>query len=180
MCIGDDVVIIGVGGIGLLCLMVAKAAGAGHLIAIDTSAYAREKALQLGAMTAIDPCKGQTKERVYEIIPHGPDLIVEAAGPIEAVRLMVDLRRRGTRWNVFGITTHETFELDGGLTHFLEGRMDASFGTTPLAMQKAIRLMERGLVNAEAIITHRFALADIHEAIQVMGQKERNKVMINP
>ena len=47
---------------------------------------------------------------------------------------MVDLRRRGTRWNVFGITTHETFELDGGLTHFLEGRMDASFGTTPLAM----------------------------------------------
>ena len=57
---------------------------------------------------------------------------------------MVDLRRRGTRWNVFGITTHETFELDGGYTHFLEGRMDASFGTTPLAMQKAIRLMESG------------------------------------
>ncbi len=112
-------------------------------------------------------------------MPHGPDLIVEAAGPIEAVKLMVDLRRRGTRWNVFGITTHETFEMDGGLTHFLEGRMDASFGTTPLAMQKASRLMERGLVNPETIITHRFALAGIHEAIQVMGQKERNKVMIN-
>ncbi len=62
---------------------------------------------------------------------------------------MVDLRRRGTRWNVFGITTHETFELDGGLTHFLEGRMDASFGTTPLAMLKAIRLMETGLVDPE-------------------------------
>jgi len=104
----------------------------------------------------------------------------EAAGPIEAVKLMVELRRRGTRWNVFGITMHETFELDGGLTHYLEGRMDASFGTTPLAMLKAIRLMERGLVNPEAIITHRFALADIHEAIRVMGQKERNKVIINP
>ena len=179
MCIGDDVVIIGVGGIGLLCLMVAKAAGAGHLIAVDASAYARDRAMRLRATTAIDPCKGHTKERIYEIMPHGPDLIVEAAGPIEAVKLMVDLRRRGTRWNVFGITTHETFELDGGMTHFLEGRMDASFGTTSLAMQKAIRLMERGLVNPEAIITHRFALADIHEAIQVMSQKERNKVMIN-
>ena len=55
---------------------------------------------------------------VYEIIPHGPDLIVEAAGPIEAVNLMVDLRRRGTRWNVFGITTHETFELDAGIRFF--------------------------------------------------------------
>ena len=58
--------------------------------------------------------------------------------------------------------------------------MDASFGTTPLAMQKAIRLMERGLVNPETIITHRLALADIHQAIDVMGQEERNKVMINP
>jgi threonine dehydrogenase-like Zn-dependent dehydrogenase len=180
MCIGNDVVIIGVGGIGLLCLLVAKAAGAGHLIAVDTSAYARDRAMELGATGAIDPCQGHTKERVYEIMPHGPDLIVEAAGPIEAVKLMVDLRRRGTRWNVFGITTHETFELDGGLTHFLEGRMDASFGTTPLAMQKAIRLMERGLVNPEAIITHRFALADVHQAIKVMSRKERNKVIINP
>lgn len=180
MCIGDDVVIIGVGGIGLLCLMVAKAAGSGELIAIDTSAYARKNAMELGATVTIDPCEGHVKETVYEIMPHGPDLIVEAAGQIEAVKLMVDIRRRGTRWNVFGITTHEIFELDGGLTHFLEGRMDASFGTTPLAMQKAIRLMERGLVNPEKIVTHQFPLADIHEAIQVMGHKERNKVMINP
>jgi len=180
MRIGDDVVIIGVGGIGLLCLLVAKAAGAGRLVAVDTSAYARDKAMASGATATVDPCEGCTKERVYEIMPRGPDLIVEAAGPIEAVKLMADLRRRGTRWNVFGITTHEAFELDGGLTHFLEGRMDASFGTTPLAMQKAIRLMERGLVNPESIITHSFVLGDIHEAIRVMGQKERNKVMINP
>lgn len=180
MRIGDDVVIIGVGGIGLLCLMVAKAAGAGHLIAVDTSSYARDKAKQFGATAAIDPSQEHTKERIYEIIPQGPDLIVEAAGPIEAVKLMVDLRRRGTRWNVFGITTHESFEMDGGLTHFLEGRMDASFGTTPLAMLRAVRLMERGLVNPEEIITHRFALTDIHKAIDVMGRKERNKVIINP
>ena len=93
---------------------------------------------------------------------------------------MVDLRRRGTKWNVFGITTHETFELDGGLTHFLEGRMDASFGTTPLAMQKAIRLMETGLVDPEKIISHRFPLSEIEKAVEVMGKRERNKVMIHP
>ena len=180
MAVGDDVVVIGVGGIGLLCLMVARAAGAGHLIAVDPSAYARENALRLGATVAIDPRDGRTKEQVYKVMPEGPDLVVEAAGPIEAVRLMVDLRRRGTRWNVFGITTHETFALDGGLTHFLEGRMDASFGTTPLAMQKAIRLMDRGLIDPEAIITHNFPLARIHEAVEVMGQPNRNKVIVNP
>ncbi|HQO67156.1 MAG TPA: zinc-binding dehydrogenase, partial [Spirochaetales bacterium] len=55
MKVGDDVVIIGVGGIGLLCMMVARAAGAGRLIAIDSSPYAREQAMKLGATHAIPP-----------------------------------------------------------------------------------------------------------------------------
>lgn len=178
--VGDDVVVIGVGGIGLLCLMVASAAGAGRLIAIDPSSYARHNAELLGATHTVDPTAGDPKKQVYDIIPDGPDLVVEAAGPIQAVELTRDLRRRGTKWNVFGITTHETFELDGGETHFMEGRMDASFGTNPLAMQKAIRLMETGLVDPEKIISHRFPLTEIEAAIDVMGQPERNKVIINP
>ncbi len=180
MQIGDDVVVIGVGSIGLLCMMVAKAAGAGRLIAVDTSAYAREHALGLGATHAVDPSDGHARERIYEIMPQGPDLVVEAAGPIQAVNLMVDLLRRGTRWNVFGITTHETFELDGAKTHFLEARMDASFGTNPLAMTNAIRLMSRGVIDTESIISHRFPLSKIHEAMDVMASPERNKVIIHP
>jgi L-iditol 2-dehydrogenase len=180
MKVGEDVVIIGVGGIGLLCLMVARAAGAGRLIAVDTSALARQNALKLGATHAVDPSDGKGKEKVYEIMPDGPDLVVEAAGPIAAVKLMVDLRRRGTRWNVFGITTHETFELDGGLTHFLEGRMDASFGTTPLAMSNAVRLMETHLVDVEKIISHRFPLEKIHDAVQMQSTPDHNKIVINP
>ncbi len=180
MQLGDDVVVIGVGGIGMLCLMVARSAGAGRLIAIDPSAYARAEAMKLGATHVVDPSDGRARAAVYGILPDGPDLVVEAAGPIQAVRLMVDLRRRGTKWNVFGITTHETFELDGGLTHFLEGRMDASFGTTPLAMTRAIHLMERGTVNVEQIISHRFALKDMDKAMAAMASPERNKVVINP
>ena len=180
MKVGEDVVVIGVGSIGLLCLMVARAAGAGRLIAIDTRAHARQQALALGATHAIDGGDADVKKSVYAIIPAGPDVVIEAAGPIAAVQLMVGLLRRGTRWNVFGVTTHEKFELDGGLTHFLEARMDASFGTTPLAMQQAIRLMECGLVDPEKIITHRFPLAEIHKALEVMAGANRNKVVINP
>lgn len=180
MRVGDDVVVIGTGGIGLLCLMVARAAGAGRLVAVDTSAYARKNALALGATHAVDPSAGDPRKQVYDILPGGPDLVIEAAGPIRAVELARDLRRRGTRWNVFGITTHEKFELDGGLTHFLEGRMDASFGTTPLAMQKAIRLMETGLVDPGKIVSHAFPLERIHEAVELMGQPERNKIVIHP
>ena len=39
-------------------------------------------------------------------------------------------------------------------------------------------VMESGLVNTEDIISHRFKLSEIHRAIEVMGQPERNKVMI--
>ncbi|MBQ9502844.1 MAG: zinc-binding dehydrogenase, partial [Lentisphaeria bacterium] len=177
--VGDDVVVIGTGGIGLLCLMVAKAAGAGRLIAVDASAYARNNAKVIGGAThVIDALSGDVTRQVYDIIPGGPDLVIEAAGPLAAVKQMVDLRRRGTRWNVFGITTHEKFELDGGHTHFLEGRMDASFGTTPLAMQNAVKLMERGLVDPARIVSHRFPLEKIHDAVAVMGEPERNKVIV--
>ncbi len=179
--VGDDVVIIGTGGIGLLCLMVAKAAGAGRLIAIDGSEFARNNAKTIGGAThVIDVRTPDIRKQVYDIMPDGPDLVVEAAGPIEAVNLMTSLLRRGTRWNVFGITTHETFQLDGGLTHFLEARMDSSFGTTPTAMHNAIRLMERGLVDPEKIVSHRFPLSKIHKAVETMGTPGRNKVIINP
>lgn len=64
--------------------------------------------------------------------------------------------------------------------HFLEARMDAGFGTNPLAMQKAIRLIKRGLVDPEKVISHSFLLTEIHRAVEVMGSTERNKVIIYP
>ena len=178
--LGDDVVVIGTGSIGMLCLMVAHAAGAGRLIAVDTSEPALALARRLGATDTVNPADGNAKRRIYDILPAGPDVVLEAAGPIEAVELMVSLLRQGTRWNVFGITTHETFALDGGLTHFLEARMDASFGTNPLAMQNAVKLLATEKVDPEAIITHRFTLDNIHEAIETMARPDRNKIIINP
>ena len=180
MRVGDDVVIIGTGGIGMYCLIVAKAAGAGRLIAVDVSDHALETARDLGATHTLNPTRCDVKSAVHEILPLGPDLVLEAAGPIEAVNLMVSLLRRGTRWNLFGITTHETFRLDGGLMHFLEARMDSSFSTNPLAMENAIRLIERGVVNPEKAISHRFPLAEIGKAMEAMGSPSRNKIVINP
>ena len=176
--IGEDVIVIGTGGIGLLCLMVAHKAGAGRLISIDTSDFARENALRLGATHALDPAACDIREEVYKIMPTGPDLIVEGAGPIEAVNMMFDLCRRGTRVNLFGITTPEKFALEGGKTHFNEIRMDASFSVTPVSMMQAVRLQERGLINTEDIISHTFGLEELEKAMETMDQNQRNKVVI--
>ena len=106
--------VIGTGGIGMYCLMVAKAAGAGCLVAVDVSDYALATAKNLGETHTVNPKLGDAKATIHNILPEGPDVVVEAAGPIQAVELMVNLLRRGTRWNLFGITTHEKFQLDGG------------------------------------------------------------------
>ena len=178
MKIGEDVVVIGTGGIGLLCAMVACRAGAGRLVAVDVSDYALGTARRLGATHTLNPRTCDVKEEVYRIMPSGPDLVIEAAGPVEAVNLMFSLCRRGTRVNLFGITTRDEFCLDGGYTHFLETRMDASFSVTPVAMVSSIRLQERGLINTEDIITHTFPLEGIEKAMETMDQEERNKVVI--
>jgi len=66
------------------------------------------------------------------------------------------------------------------MTRFLEDRMDASFGTTPLAMARAIRLMENSMVNTEEIISHRMPLTEIGKAFEIMSGGDRNKIVINP
>ena len=93
MSVGDDLVVIGTGGIGMYCLMVAKAAGAGRLIAIDLSEFALKTARELGATHTINSSQCDAKAAIYDILPYGPDLVVEAAGPIKAVQLMVNLLR---------------------------------------------------------------------------------------
>jgi threonine dehydrogenase-like Zn-dependent dehydrogenase len=58
--------------------------------------------------------------------------------------------------------------------------MDASFGTTPLAMEKAIRLIGRGLVDPERVISHRLKLEQIDKAVEAMSSGQKNKVIVNP
>ena len=154
--------------------------GAGTIIAVDVSDYALDNALRLGATHAINPNKDDVRQAVYQIVPQGPDLVVEAAGPVEAVQMMFALCRRATRVNLFGITTHEEVKFDGGYTHFLETRMDSSFSVTPMSMVNAIRIISRGLIDPSKIITHRFSLSKINEAMEIMGKTRRNKVMIFP
>src|SRR5258708_38864004 len=124
----------GVGSIGLLCVMVAKAAGAGRLIAIDASEHACKHALAMGATHAINPRREVPLKRVYEIIPAGPDLIVEAAGPIVAVMLMEELRSLGARRNGFRVTTTGPFEIASGHTNIFDRRIGGSLPLIPLSM----------------------------------------------
>ena len=80
MRMGDSVAIIGAGPIGLLCMQVAKAAGAGSILVSEPSPARREVAIQLGADLVIDPIKVNPVDRlVSETKGIGPDIVFECA-----------------------------------------------------------------------------------------------------
>ena len=178
MTLGEDVVIIGAGGMGLLLTQVASAAGAGNLILIDIDDYKLEYAKQCGATHVINSKKTDPKKEVYRILPQGPDLVFEAAGFLEAATLTMDLCRRGTRINMFGVIIPGTIPVSPADIHFTEIRMDASFSVTPKVMLKSLDLMEKRLVDPAKIITHKIPLTEIHKALAVMATMERIKVVV--
>ncbi len=178
--IGEDVVIIGAGAMGLLLTQIARAAGAGTLILIDIADYKLEYAKRCGATHTINSTKEDAKKAVARILPKGPDIVFEAAGALQAAELAFELCRRGTRINMFGVIVPGTIPVSPARIHFSETRMDASFSVTPRVMIKAIELMEKGLVDTTKIITHRIPLKEIHKALEIMGTTERIKVVVEP
>lgn len=174
----EDVVIVGAGSMGLLLTQVASAAGAGTLILIDIEDCKLEYAKKCGATHTINSNKENPEKRIYEILPQGPDVIFEAAGVLEAASLAFGLCRKGSRVNVFGITTPGEIGVSPGHIHFTEIRVDASFSVTPGAMLGALNLMEKQLVDPSIIITHKFSLGEISKAFEVMYSPERIKIVI--
>ena len=178
--ISEDLVIIGAGSMGLLASMIAERAGAASIIMIDIEDWRLEFSKKCGATHLINSQKTDPIKAVYEILPNGPDIVFEAAGPLAAAQLAFELCRRGTRVNEFGVTTEGTIAISPADVHLKETRVDASFSVYPRAMQRSIRLMEKGFVDPNKIITHKFKLDDINEAMKTMKSPERVKIIINP
>ncbi|MFW9951426.1 MAG: zinc-binding dehydrogenase [Candidatus Thorarchaeota archaeon] len=178
--ISEDLVIIGAGGMGLLASMIAERAGAASIVMIDIEDWRLEFSKRCGATHLINSQKRDPVKAVYEILPDGPDIVFEAAGPLAAAQLAFDLCRRGTRVNEFGVTTDGTIAISPADVHWKETRVDASFSVYPRVMQRSIRLMEKGFVDPNKIITHKFKLDDINEAMKTMITPERVKIIINP
>lgn len=93
---GQDILIVGLGGVGFAALLGALARGAGKVIAADINPQKREQALQMGAHETIDPADQEAVARVREGMTHGGvDVAVEFAGAIAALEFAFACTRRG-------------------------------------------------------------------------------------
>ncbi|WP_300271676.1 zinc-dependent dehydrogenase [Halomonas sp.] len=177
---GDSVVVLGAGPIGLMHLQLARVAGARQVIVSEPNAKRREMAASLGADLVVDPTTDDlsscVKARCDGI---GADVVIVAIGLPVLVNPAMQLVRKNGRVNLFaGFTAGDTAVVDPNLIHYNEIKVSGASALTRRQYEKSLRLIEAGVIAAGDLITHRLALADINEAMQVAASGEGVKVSV--
>jgi threonine dehydrogenase-like Zn-dependent dehydrogenase len=186
---GDSVVVQGTGPVGLAAITVARAAGAGTIVAIGGPPHRLELAQGLGADVVIDIAQASEVEArraaVFQAVgPYGADQVIECVGYPAAVNEGILLCRDGGQFVVLGQYA------DAGNISFnphtitrKQLRVVGSWGFEPRHVDRAIRLLERDGHLRErfaAGITHRYALAKADEALQMARSLAGGKTVILP
>jgi len=187
---GDDVAIMGCGGIGLLAIQWAKIFGAAKVYAIDIDPSKLELAKMAGADVVIN---SQEKEAHEQVLKHtngvGVDIAVESAGtPITSAHVLA-LPKKGGQVVYLGIpygdVNVERFYFEKIVRNELTvlGSWNAISAPFPGKEWSAtVHYMSTGQLNVKPIITHKLSLSegpDIFERI-VNQEGTFGKVMFNP
>ncbi|NMB45799.1 MAG: zinc-dependent alcohol dehydrogenase family protein [Firmicutes bacterium] len=167
---GDEVAILGGGPIGLILLQLAVAAG-GRVTVSEPVQSKWSLAKALGAGRTVLP---------EELPDDAFDIVIEAAGIKATVEQSVQVARRGASIVWFGVSPqglqaaiepHEVFRK--------ELHISGSF-INPHTHARAVKLVGTGAVRVEPLVSHRFPLTEIDEALRVHASGHANKVMIIP
>ncbi|MBY5957186.1 zinc-dependent alcohol dehydrogenase family protein [Membranicola marinus] len=93
--LGDSVLVVGLGGVGLSAILGARAAGARKVIGADINQKKREMALQIGADSVIDSSSPGAMAELKESTNGGVDVSLEFAGVIPALEFAFRATKRG-------------------------------------------------------------------------------------
>ena len=92
---GASVAVVGLGGVGLMSMLAARAAGSREVIAIDTLDDKLKLARQLGATHTVNATSPDAVEQVKAITGGGVEFAFEMAGSVKALELSYRITRRG-------------------------------------------------------------------------------------
>lgn len=183
---GDRVAVLGAGTIGLLAAAAARALGAGQVILTAKHPHQAEMAERLGLREVIRLGEGRPEEAICALTDgEGVDLVLESVGASQTIDLAVKAARRGGAIALVGMyvmpprtpladVIGKELRLCGSNCYgIIGGRSDFSL---------AIDLLASGKVDAAALVTHRFPLAEIQTAFETAADKGTGavKVVVGP
>jgi len=179
---GQTMLIIGSGISGLLHLLLARALGAGRIIATDINDFRLNMARELGA-DAVLHAKEDVPARVRELNGNRPaDLVIVCVGALPAFKQALASVDRGGTVLCFA-TTDPGVELSIPLNDFWRNGITVmpSYANSPYDAEVAINLLRAGRVPVKRMVTHRLGLAETGLGFKLVAEaKESMKVIIEP
>jgi L-iditol 2-dehydrogenase len=173
----DDVVIFGAGTIGLQSLICVKSAGA-RAFSVDPVTKRQELASKFDADYVINPMQVDPTEKILALTAgHGVDLAIEASGTVDASSRLADVVDRSGSIVLIGNSYGKKIQIELGKAISKGLTIQGSVGS-PGTFPAAIHLMAQKGFNFSLMISHRFPLDKIDEALQVASSREGIKVMI--
>ncbi len=178
--IGDTVVILGGGTIGLIMLQLAKSAGAARIFVVEPLGHKRELALRVGADEVIDPKATDVRAMIFDLTGVGADVVIECAGKVQTAQSSLELVRRGGTVEFFGVCSiGETFPLEPNKVYSKELTIVGSY-VNPHTFSRSIAVLASGKVRVDKFQLDRFPLDGVHEAMAYQREGRTIKSIIEP
>lgn len=178
---GDLVLVAGLGSIGLILQQLAIREGAA-VIASDPLPGRRRRAIELGAVDAIDPHLDDLPAACRELGGgRGADHAILAAPGEAPVVEALEATRPGATVLLFAHTRRgEDATLDLGAVCVDEKRIVGSYSASVDLAEETARIVFDGEIRLDELITHRFALAQTADAIEAAAtpRDEVGKVVV--
>jgi len=181
--LGETVVVIGAGPIGLLHLLTVKKTGAEKVVLIDLVDERLSVAKELGADETINAGKENAVEKVQQLTGgYGADIVIEAIGsPVTWEQALRLARKGGTVLEFGGCPPGTEIKLNTEMLHYGELTVLGAFHTTPLHFRKALNLISSRTVDVRPLVTKRMRLEDIKQAFEILStSKNEIKIAIAP
>jgi S-(hydroxymethyl)glutathione dehydrogenase / alcohol dehydrogenase len=181
---GEAVAIFACGGVGLSAVLGARLVSAHPIIAVDPVAEKRALATQLGATHVVDPADGDPVEQIRAIVPSGVDVAFEALGRPEIAEQAFRSVRFGGVTVLIGqppMGVKAGFDVYD-MTQFEHTVLGSNLGGAVPALHVPVlaRLAVAGLLPLASLVTHRFALDEINEAIAMTASGDAGRVVVIP
>ena len=178
--LGDTVLVMGAGPIGCLHTAIAHLRGA-RVILSEPNALRREMAEPFAPELILDPTTQDVVAQVRAFTEgRGADSAI-CANPVAAThqQAVEAVRKRGAVVLFGGLPKAAPMtSLDANRIHYDEIRVIGSFSYHPDYHRRALQLLERGQVDPDAIITHRFSLGEADAVFRTVAAGEALKVMV--
>ena len=163
---GDSVLILGAGCMGLVTLLACKAYGATDITVVDIMPKRLEFAKKLGAARVIN---GAETDAIAEIdmitCGAGIEKVFEAAGSPATIAMTPHVVKRGGVIVLIGISSQEEISYNFAKIMFKEARIESIFRYRNIYSQ-AISAVNKGIIDISGIVTHEFDFNDIQNAFE--------------